>query len=749
MTLKNLLRRKIRTLLTVLGISIGVAAIVALSALAAGLETGYNAMLTGSKADLILSQPDTFDISYSSVDESVGAGLLAAPEVAEVSGMIQGFTQTEGEPIFFVFGYPKDSFILGRFQIVDGADLNSHEAQKARPKPILLGSSAAEVLDKSVGDTLRITGSAFRIIGIYQTGDIFEDSGAILDLSEAQALVGKPRQVSLFYIRLKDTSLSQRFIKRVERLYPDLSLSGIEEFADQQTMSDMLRGYVWAIGGLAIIIGGVGMMNAQLMSVMERTREIGVFRAVGWSKMRVMWLILGESIAVSIIGGVIGVGLGWLLLYLLSRQTVLLGGGTSSINADLLIQAFSIVILLGLVGGLYPAWRASRMQPVEALQYEGGSSGGKVRRLPVGGMAVQSLVQRSARTFLTLAAIGLTVGSIIAIESVIRGISEEFTIMFTGNNIEIMVRQADIADTSLSAVDERTGDKIAAMPEVKSASGMIFTAVMMPEAGGFFILQGYNPNEAAIQRFKIVEGNPLSGNHQIILGRTIADTLKLGVGDNLALSSSRYKITGIFESGISWEELGGVVSLRDAQSFAGRPRKSSMYAVKLNDPSQAEGVVTKINSQFPDVHAALAGDFVEQLPDMESSEAMTNAISFLAILIGGVGVLNTMLMAVFERTREIGVLRALGWRRRAILSMILKEALLIGLLGGIAGIGTALLMIFMLQQVPMVGSYLTPIWDWEVFVRAIFIALMLGLIGGLYPAYRATRLQPVEALRYE
>ena len=749
MTLKNLLRRKIRTLLTVLGISIGVAAIVALSALAAGLETGYNAMLTGSKADLILSQPDTFDISYSSIDESVGAELLAAPEVAEVSGMIQGFTQTEGEPIFFVFGYPQDSFILGRFQIIDGADLNSHEAQKARPKPILLGSSAAEVLDKSVGDTLRITGSAFRIVGIYQTGDIFEDSGAILDLSEAQALVGKPRQVSLFYIRLKDTSLSQRFIKRVERLYPDLSLTGIQEFADQQSMSDMLRGYVWAIGGLAIIIGGVGMMNAQLMSVMERTREIGVFRAVGWSKRRVMWLILGESIAVSVIGGVIGVGLGWLLLYLLSRQTVLLGGSTSSINANLLIQVFSIVILLGLVGGLYPAWRASRMQPVEALQYEGGSSGGKVHRLPVGGMAVQSLVQRSARTFLTLAAIGLTVGSIIAIESVVRGISEEFTTMFTGNNIEIMVRQADIADTSLSAVDERTGDKIAAMPEVKSASGMIFTAVMMPEAGGFFILQGYNPNEAAIQRFKIVEGNPLSGNHQIILGRTIADTLKLGVGDNLELSSLRYKITGIFESGISWEELGGVISLRDAQSFAGRPRKSSMYAIKLNDPSQAEGVVTKINSQFPDVHAALAGDFVEQLPDMESSEAMTNGISFLAILIGGVGVLNTMLMSVFERTREIGVLRALGWRRRSILSLIMKEALLIGLLGGIAGIGIALLMIFLLQQVPMVGSFLTPIWDWEVFVRAIFIALMLGLLGGLYPAYRATRLQPVEALRYE
>jgi len=749
MTLKNLLRRKIRTILTILAISIGVSAVIALGALADGLEIGYSSMLQGSKADLILSQPDTFDISYSSIDESVGYELAGYPELDEISGMIQGFTQAEGEPFFFVFGYPDDSFILGRFQLIDGVPLNSREAQKARPKPILLGITAADVLDKKVGDTLRLTGSAYRIIGIYQTGEAFEDSGAVLGLADAQDLLGKPRQVSLYYIRLKNAGMSERLLKRVERKWPDLSISGIQEFSDQQTMSDMLRGYVWVIGGLAIIIGGVGMMNAQLMSVMERTREIGVLRAVGWTKSRVLRMILGESIAVSILGGIVGISAGWLLLYLLSNQTVLLGTNVSNINPDLLFQVFIIVIVLGLFGGLYPAWRASKMQPVEALRYEGGTGSGKVRRLPIGGMAANSLIQRSSRTLLTLGAIGLTVGAIIAIESIMRGASNTFTDLFSAGNFEIMVRQADIADTSLSAVDDRIGDKIAAFPEVKNTSGMIFTAVMMPDTGGFFILQGYAPNELGIQRFKIIEGKPLTANHQIILGGTMADTLNLGIGDNIELSGSRFKVVGIYESNISWEELGGVITLRDGQTFTGRPRKSTILAVKVNDPSQAHTVVDKINRQFPEVEAGLSGEFVEQLPDMQSSDAMISAISVLAILVGGIGVLNTMLMAVFERTREIGVLRALGWRRRRILSLILREALLLGLMGGITGIGAALLMIFLFQQVPMVGGMLDPVWDWDVFARAIFVALMLGLFGGLYPAYRATQLQPVEALRYE
>lgn len=134
---------------------------------------------------------------------------------------------------------------------------------------------------------------------------------------------------------------------------------------------------------------------------------------------------------------------------------------------------------------------------------------------------------------------------------------------------------------------------------------------------------------------------------------------------------------------------------------------------------------------------------------MQNSNSMISSISLLAIVIGGVGVLNTMLMAVHERTREIGVLRALGWRRRAILGLILREALIIGLIGGAAGILVAFGLAMLMKSAPLWGESYAPIFTIDIFAKAIGVALLLGLIGGLYPAYRATRLQPVEALRYE
>ena len=746
MIFNNLFRRKGRTLLTVLGISIGVAAIVALGALADGIQAGYDSFLTGSKADLILSQADAMDISLSSIDESVGQDLLAMSEVAKVSGMMQGIAQTEGVPYFFVYGYPEDSFVLGRYKIIDGVGLDDPEAQRIRGKHLLLGATAAEIMDKNPGDSLHLIDSAYRIVGIYETGQTMEDSGALIGLNEAQELLGKQRQANIFYIQLKDPALADRLISRVERLWPDLSLSSSEAYADKQLLGTAMQGYVWGIAGLAIVIGGVTMMNSQLMAVMERTREIGVLRSIGWNKWRIMRMILGKSLVVGILGGVLGFFLGWLMLIVTSDFTSFFGATASNISPAILQQAFGTVLILGFVGGAYPAWRASRLQPVEALRYEGGSSD-KVRRLPFGGMAAQSLRQRTTRTLLTLGAIGITVGGIMALEAIVRGMGE--LMGGIGGDAEIMIRQAGIADTGYSTIDERIGDKIALLPEVQNVSGMTFTATMDPEAGTFFILQGLAPNEYRIQRLNIVEGERLTSNHQIILGRMMADGLNKTVGDTVEIGGYRYRVVGIYESDSAWMGLGGVVTQRDLQTFTGKPHKVAMYMVKVHDPGQAADVVEIINTQFPEVHSSLTGEFAEQMPDFEAMDAMMAAISFLAIFVGGLGVMNTMLMAVLERTREIGVLRALGWRRRRILGMILKEAVLLGILGGITGILIALGLGALFSMTPLVGEMLVPIWAPDIFIRAITIALFLGVLGGIYPAIRATRLQPIEALRYE
>ncbi len=746
--LKNLLRRKTRSSLTILGISIGAAAIIGLGTMADGFQAGYTNMMAGSKADFVISQPDSYDISMSAVDEEIGRELASLPEVARVSGMTEGIVTTDDSPYFFVFGYPADSFVLSKFIIKDGIDLASPKATSSKGKPVILGSQAAEAMHKKVGDTLRLTQNVYRIIGIYETGDAFEDSGAVLRLEDSQALLGKARQVSLFYIQLKGPEKKASFQQKIDKRYPDLLMATTKEFANKQGMVDYMKGTVWAIGGLAILIGGVGMMNSQLMAVFERTREIGVLRAIGWSGRRVLVMILGESVLVSLAGGIVGSLIGCLFLMAFSNVLQSWGGTIGNIRPSLIMQAFTTVLILGLAGGVYPAWKASRLQPVEAIRYEGGGSGGKKMRFPIGGMAVQSLWQRSTRTTLTLSVIGLTVGSILALEAIIEGMVGAMNATFNTNN-EIMIRQAGISDTGYSAIDERSGAKIAAIPEVESITGLVFTAVMLPGSSGFFVIQGYAPNSFGLKRFNVVEGRPIEGNREIMIGRMISDSLKKKVGETLELGNSRFKLVGIYESSVGWEEMGGVMTLRDAQNFTGKPRKVSMYAVKLKDPTTAQSTVNKINAALPDVHAALSGEFTDEMPDMQNSTAMVDGISFVAIFLGGLGLMNTMLMAVLERTREIGVLRSMGWRRRSVLGMIVKESVLLGVLGGLAGIVIGISLALSLRLEPSMGAIMTPAFQIPMFVRALSIAILLGGFGGLYPAYRASQQPPVEALRYE
>ncbi len=128
MVIKNLLRRKGRTILTILGISIGVSAIIILGVMADGIGEGYQSVISGSKADLTLSQKNILEISMSGIDESIGDQLLGMSEISEVSGMTQGIVTADDLPYFYLWGYPTDSFVLERFALKEGDDLTSRAA---------------------------------------------------------------------------------------------------------------------------------------------------------------------------------------------------------------------------------------------------------------------------------------------------------------------------------------------------------------------------------------------------------------------------------------------------------------------------------------------------------------------------------------------------------------------------------------------------------------------------------------------
>jgi ABC-type antimicrobial peptide transport system permease subunit len=182
---KNLTRRKTRTLLTAAGIAVGVAMIVALGAMGEGLRTGYMSMFAGSGADLVLMRKGSFDISMSAVDEDVIAQVAALPGVGEATGLVVGNVTAPGIPYFYVFGYDVGGFAIERFKIVEGQMLGVARRTASGNREILLGKKAAEAMKLRPGDVIRLTGGAFRVVGIYETGTGFEDAASVVSLVDA------------------------------------------------------------------------------------------------------------------------------------------------------------------------------------------------------------------------------------------------------------------------------------------------------------------------------------------------------------------------------------------------------------------------------------------------------------------------------------------------------------------------------------------------------------------------------------
>ncbi|HIC93090.1 MAG TPA: FtsX-like permease family protein [Anaerolineae bacterium] len=741
MVIKNLLRRKVRSLLTLAGIAISIAAIVALGAMADGLAT-YYALFGRGGGDLLVTQAKAVAVIFSAIDEEVGLEISRLPGVESVSGMLITLPSVEGVPYFVVFGYDPDEFAIEHFKVIEGEPLSAKSG--GRGKPLLLGRMAANNLDKGVGDILKLSGSIFRVVGIYETGAPIEESGAVIPLKEAQAIAGRPRQVNACLIRLKRLGQMEWVREHIERRFPDLSVTASAEFADRQGMLAYVRGFAWAVSLLAVLIGGIGGMNTMLMNVFERTREIGTLRALGWRRGRVLRMVLGESLALSSIGGLVGMGLGVGAVRALSRHPATVGFLSGRLSPGLFVQAFLVALALGAVGGLYPAHRASQLMPLEALRATDRRAD---IRLPVGGLALRNLFRRRTRTMLTLIGIGIGIVAVVVLRALADGLVAGVTDMAAKGGMELVAMQAGTS-MDLSTIDEGVVKRIAALPGVKWAEGFLTGYAILPELP-FFVVFGYHPAGYGVRDFQIVEGEPLSANRQIILGRVAAENLKKEVGETMKIFDTVFRIVGIYETGVPFEDGGGVISLRDAQMLFKQPRKVSFMGIKLENPDQAEEVRGLIEERFPQVSVSMASDFADEVVDLRVTRFAAWAIALLAIVIGGVGMANTMVMSVFERTREIGVLRALGWRRMRILVMILRESIALSTIGGLAGIAGGVAIGQILGAMPLVTGLVRPSFGPGLLVQALAIALALGTLGGLYPAWWASQLAPVEALRYE
>lgn len=365
--LKNILRQRARTTLTVLGISLGIATIVSLGIITEGLKDSLEKTIKSGQADFTVAQARAADLTYSIVNTEQVEAIKKTKGVKGVAELLVAVARTKGNPYFILFGANREGTKLAGVDLVKGRLFNE------KSNEIVIGKIAAKNLKKGPGDVVILGENSYKVVGVFQTGNPFQDGGGFLSIKTLQAKEQKKDQVTMVLVDLlPEVRDVKKFAKELEKKFDGklATISSVAEYAAVDQGIEIVDFTSQAISILAIVIGGIGVMNTVMMSVFERTREIGILRAIGWKRRRVLTMIVGESLVLGIFSILVGTGLGLLAVeYIMSFPVA-----QSFLNPDYSAITFERAILVGilvsLLGGIYPAYRATRFSPAEALRYE-------------------------------------------------------------------------------------------------------------------------------------------------------------------------------------------------------------------------------------------------------------------------------------------------------------------------------------------------------------------------------------------
>jgi putative ABC transport system permease protein len=356
---KNLLRRPVRTLLTSAGVALGVGLIVALLSISAGVERTAGDLIHLGRADFGLFQSGVSDATRSLLPQALEAKIAHDPGVAQTARIFLLVTTVQGRQSSLVFGLAPDEFPAQRLALLSG---NRSGA--------LVGDQGARTFSAAPGSTLRIGGRSFRVSGIFHSGNRFEDQGVVLPLPTVQTLAKRPGEVTTIGVTVKLGQRPKAVAQRIEREYGISAIVEPGQAVKVDTSSRLVIDVGWVISVLALIVGGIGVTNTMAMSVFERIREIGILRAVGWPSRRIAALIVSEAIGIALVALALGLGLGLLAANLFTTQTGLSSLVSPRFTAGVFAWGLAFALGVGLIGAVYPTWRALRLSPIEALRRE-------------------------------------------------------------------------------------------------------------------------------------------------------------------------------------------------------------------------------------------------------------------------------------------------------------------------------------------------------------------------------------------
>jgi putative ABC transport system permease protein len=374
------------------------------------------------------------------------------------------------------------------------------------------------------------------------------------------------------------------------------------------------------------------------------------------------------------------------------------------------------------------------------------------RALTFAGLVAHNIGVKKLRLALSSLAVAIGVMTVVTFNIVNHSLRETALAIMQTGRADFTIAQKGVSDLLNSNVDQSALDQIKRDPDIAAATGVLIGTTELDADNPLFLEIGIRPTELGDFGVTVVSGRPFAENakHQLMLGYRAASNLHKKVGDTLQVDRHTFRIVGIYSTGQALGDTGAMFPLVPFQAAQRQAGELTLIFVGVAAGADLKQLRARIENGYPQlVTVRTTSDFGRADRSLALINAADRGSTILAVLVGAVIVMTTMTITFIERTREFGVLAAVGWSSTRVVGMVIGEALSIGLIGAAGGIALSFAATQVIGQLPTLIGILHPVYTAEAFWRAIYTAGLMSLVGGAYPAARAARLKPLEALRRE
>jgi putative ABC transport system permease protein len=358
-----------------------------------------------------------------------------------------------------------------------------------------------------------------------------------------------------------------------------------------------------------------------------------------------------------------------------------------------------------------------------------------------------NLARRKARAAATALGIALGVATIVALLSVGSGLKRTAAELVHLGQADLGIFQSGVSDPTASVLPASLAPRLEKRADVAEAAPLLLVieGVRQDPAAVVF---GAQPNGFFRRRLVITEGRSGAGGKTgILVGDKLAKQLNLHPGSTLAVKRRPFTVNGIYHSGVFFEDTGAILDLPTAQRLAHRGSDVTTVAVQLAPDVRHSTAEKALRRALPGTQIIGTPDEAERVgANGQLVRKVVTIIAALALIVGGLGVANTMAMAVMERRRELALLSAMGWKRLRVAILVLSEGVAVSVVGAALGLLLGVIGAGLLNDALSVSAVVKPrVTPWTIG-QALLIGVAIGVLGGLYPAWRGTRGSPVELL---